>query len=819
MSVNQLIVLLFLFSVGPQVSRANELDFTRDVRPIFSENCFHCHGFDAKARKADLRMDDETSAKKFITPGDAAKSELLQRLETDDPEELMPPKKSHRSLTQTQIETVRQWINQGARWGGHWAFQPVPQVEKNFAGQNPVDFFVDQKLARENLSPNLRADRHILIRRASLDLTGLPPTPREVKAFLEDKSGDAWEKVIDQLLASPRYGERMAWDWLDVARYGDSNGYQGDRERSMWPWRDWVVSAFNRNLPYDQFTVWQLAGDLLENATEEQILATGFCRNHMINGEGGRIAEENRVDYVFDMTETMATVWLGLTLNCCRCHDHKFDPLTQKEYYQLTAFFNQTPVNGGGGDPQTQPVLTVATEQQKAKEKELAARFEEARKAEAAWFKMIAPKQAEWERTYQADKGDAAIISAIQIPSDKRTKEQAKLVRDAFRATDPLLTEDFASSAAAAKAALDAHQQTIPKVMVMGDMSTPRKTYLLNQGLYDSPRDEVQAAVPAFLSQLDETRPANRLALARWLVSIDHPLMARVTINRFWQMIFGTGLVKTVEDFGVQSEYPVHPELLDWLAGEFMASGWDLKHLLRTILTSETYQRSSHLASPDQFDRDPLNRLLARGARFRMPSWMIRDQALAVSGLRNPAIGGPGFNGYQPPGIWEEATFGNKKYIQATGDDLYRRSLYVFWRRIVGPTVFFAAGKRQVCEVQIARTNTPMHALTTLNDVTYVEAARHLAEVAMKAATNDTERFALISHRVLARDPGNRELDIWRRNLARNRTRFRDAEPDAKALLKIGGSKRDESLNPSEHAAWTNFCLMLLNLDETLNKE
>lgn len=980
---------------------SEELDFTRDVRPILSENCFHCHGPDPKARKGDLRLDEEVDVKRdrdgyaVVVPGDADASELFVRLVSHDEDDVMPPSDSNRSLTEAEINTVKRWIENGGKWGEHWSFTSVVRPEIGDEAGHPVDALVARVHEAEGIAPTAQADRRTLIRRASLDLTGFPPAPDRVESFLKDSSPAAWEKVVDELLDSPAFGERMAWDWLEAARYADSNGYQGDRERTMWPWRDWVVRAFNENKPFDEFTIEQLAGDLLPDATEDQILATGFNRNHMINGEGGRIAEENRVDYVMDMAETAGTVWMGLTFNCCRCHDHKFDPLTQQDYFSLTAFFNQTPVTGGGGDPQTKPVLAVPSPEQKKREAELRAVYDEAISKLSAIARKVQPGQREWELkqnggtdwqalvpvsataihqkltpqvdhsilatggahpkdTYtiefrggdkvvralrlealqnpdftnggkglsrsnsgnfvlteieitangepvkiasskasfeqrsfrisnaydgrastgwavfegkgvvtpheavfvlekpvpanaewrvvlrhdsryeshsigrprlstthegapKIEKENAEYFQALRTDPDKRTKEQAALVGKTYRNSIPdYLAQKEVSDAA--KKRLDAHLATVPKVMVMADMEKPRETFILDRGLYNQPGETVPAAVPAIFDPLPEGGKADRLALAKWLVDRENPLTARVTVNRIWQTLFGVGLVKTVEDFGVQSEYPKQSELLDWLSAEFMESGWDMKHLLKTILTSETYCRDSAIDSPSAYENDPENRLLARGPRFRMPSWMIRDQALAASGLLNTRMGGASVNGYQPPGIWEEATFGNKKYKQATGDDLYRRSLYIFWRRIVGPTMFFDAAKRQICEVKTLRTNTPMHALATLNDITYVEAARALAERVTKEAKPE-QRLDYLGMLALARTPTDDEKAIWQRALDRARKTFSAAPEKAEAFLKTGDSERDEALPAVEQAALAHVCLMVLNLDETLTKE
>jgi hypothetical protein len=691
---------------------AEPVNFSREVLPVLSDRCFYCHGPDEKHRKADLRLDDEPAAKAVgkngaaIVPGAPEKSLIIQRMLSKDPDELMPPPEAHKDLTPAQIATLQRWIAEGAPWGKHWAFTPLLRPVVKEPG-NPVDALVGATLKREGLDFSPEADPRALLRRASLTLTGLPPTPGEMAGWLADTSPPAWEKQVDRLLASRAYGERMAWDWMEAARYADSNGYQGDNDRTMWPWRDWVVKAFNRNMPWDEFTIWQLAGDLLPNATDEQKLATAFLRNHAINGEGGRIPEENRVDYVFDMTETTGTVWLGLTFNCCRCHDHKFDPLTNRDYYSLTAFFNQTPVDGGGGDAQTPPVLRIPPADEPQRLAEADKSLTEKRQSLDTARKAAEARRPAWEKQILTDAGaartagqpgpDAALVEILRLAPGQLNDGQRKSLTTAWEAAEPAV-------AALAKevSELENRRRNIgnegPKVMVMADQEILRKTFILSHGLYNKPVGEVPAALPGFLATLPPEAPRNRLGLAQWIVSPGNPLTARVTVNRFWQMLFGTGLVKSSEDFGVQSEFPVHPALLDWLAAEFRDSGWSVKQLLRLILTSNTWKQSSRV-TPALLERDPFNKLLARGPRFRLPSAMIRDQALASSGLLRPMDGGWNVNPYQPDGIWEEATFGNKKYERSKGDDLHRRSLYTFWRRIAGPTMFFDTGSRLVCSV------------------------------------------------------------------------------------------------------------------------
>ena len=823
-AVRSLLLLGVIGTACGSIEAAPPIDFSRDVLPILSDACFQCHGPDEKKREADLRLDEEASTKRMhddiaaVVPGKSGSSELIRRLLSNDPDVRMPPPKSQRKLNAAEIETLRRWIDEGAVWGGHWSFRPIvrppvpPLVDGASPALNPIDAFIQSRLEREKLKPSAEAPAATLARRATLDLTGLPPTDLE--------PGESYERLVERLLASPAFGERMAWDWLDAARYADSNGYQGDGERTMWPWRDWVVESMNRNQPYDEFTVWQLAGDLLPNATVEQKLATGFCRNHAINGEGGRIGEENRVDYVMDMTETTGTVWLGLTFNCCRCHDHKFDPLANRDYFGMFAFFNQTPVDGGGGNPQTPPVVEFATSEQRSLLTQWGSTIQVASQEldqfEATFFARPEGKTAaESEAAKSLPDSQKAALKQAAIG---RNRNQLAEFEKQFEKSAP----DYLKLVRKLRESIDNRDgisRAIPRVMVMAELPQPRQTFLLDKGLYDKRGAVVTASVPAKLPRMAEGSPLNRLGLAQWVTATDNPLTARVTVNRIWQQFFGIGLVKTAEDFGVQGQAPVHPELLDWLAAEFIASGWDVKGLCRLIVTSATYRQSSK-ATSELIERDPENRLLARGARYRMPAWMIRDQALAVSGLLVGSIGGAPVKPYQPTGVWEEATFGGKSYRPDSGSSLYRRSLYTFWRRIVAPTMFFDSGSRQFCTVKQLRTNTPLHALLTLNDVTFVEAARVLAQrVLTTADSTPAARLNFAINSVLARSPSPAESEVLSASLARLTQEFK-ADPDsAKKLLALGESKRNEQLDAVEHAAWTGLCLAILNLDEAVTKE
>ncbi|MDA0767679.1 MAG: PSD1 and planctomycete cytochrome C domain-containing protein [Verrucomicrobia bacterium] len=755
----------------PGLLAEEPVDFNDHIRPLLSDRCFTCHGFDANAREADLRLDTPEGAfgkrekgDPAIVPGKPNASPLWQRVIASDPDDVMPPPDFLRQLSTEEKKLIKRWIEEGANYEPHWTFVPVEKPEVDPAQGHPVDQLVTRRLNKEGLTLSKQADKHTLARRLSFDLRGLPPTPRELENFLNDSSPEAWNKLVDLYLADPAFGERMAWPWLEAARYADTNGFEGDRDRTMWPWRDWVIEAFNKNLPYDDFTTWQIAGDLLPDPTYEQQLATGFLRNHSINGEGGSIPEENRVNYVMDMAETVGTVWMGLTFNCCRCHDHKYDPLTQKEYYGLTDFFNQTPVDGSGGNAQTPPVL--------------------------------------------------AALSATQRATEETLTEELQ----AIRATVP----DNPTRATAIEKQLGDLRKNAPKVMIMADRQERRQTHILAIGSYEAPGQEVSALTPAFLPPLQRDRPdqpANRLDLARWLVSPEHPLTSRVTVNRLWQELFGIGLVKSPEDFGVQSEIPVHPALLDWLAADFMEHDWDFKHLIRTIVTSNTYRQSAEVSST-LLERDPANRLLARGPRFRLPFWMIRDQALAVSGRLIAQQGGEPVKPWQPPGLWAEATFGYKRYTPDTGDKIRRRSLYTFWRRISAPPMFFDSAKRERCEVGSNRTNSPLHALATLNDPLYAEAARALAARAVTESSPDpATALSRAFNILLARTPGQAERAILLANFEDAKALFAASPADAEAFLSIGETPRHPDLDTISHAALAVVCLSLLNTDEALTKE
>jgi hypothetical protein len=1009
-----------LLLLTPAAFAAPPLSFNRDIRPILSDKCYLCHGPDAGNRNIPLRLDSEGAARRAIVPGKPEQSLLIARISAEKPALRMPPVHSGLKLSAGEIEMLRHWIAQGAQWEKHWSFLPPkrpepPAVRNTTWVRNPIDRFVLARLEKEGLQPSADASRTTLLRRATLDLTGLPPTPAEVDAFLKDPSPKAYEKALDRLLASPRYGERMAAPWLDAARYADSNGYQYDGERVMWRWRDWVIEAFNRNQPYNQFVLEQIAGDMLPNATMEQVMATAFNRNHRGNTEDGIIPEEYRIEYVVDRVETTSTVFLGLTLGCARCHNHKYDPFTQKEFYRIFAYFNNVPELGRamkyGNSPPLIPAPTKAQQDQLASlnqqinalkqrlasqeslivagqqewERKLAEKaplfwninsgletwfpfdhaanatpglrgnaglFDGANSADfagaapydiddafslAAWIRPDADTGAVFSRMADTPRGkgiglylkqgklhfhltsnyddDVIRIDAKQrIPSGgwhhvavtydgsvsaagvklyldgrpvETTVDQETLYRPFRNAGRPfreplrigagggkenrfrgaidevvsysrtLSAEEIAVLAIPASlnevasrrqrsaaeqlllrwrylesstdwAALqqlerdrERLQRTFPTVMVMAEMDSRRATHVLQRGAYDKPGEKVEPGVPEALHPFPAGAPNNRLGFAQWLVSEANPLTARVAVNRFWQMYFGTGLVKTVEDFGVQGEWPSHPELLDWLATEFMRTGWDVKAMQKLILSSATYRQSSR-ATPELAQRDPDNRLLARGPRFRMPAEMIRDQALYAAGLLNERLGGPSVKPYQPEGLWAELTMQDSDYVRARGPDLYRRGLYTFWKRTVAPPMMvnFDSATRESCVVVESRTNTPLQALNLMNDVTFLESARQIATRMFREAGKDADsRLAHGFLLITGRRPEKAELAVLRQSLNYHLDYFATDAARAAKYLAQGDSPVEANLNQAELAAYASVASLLLNMDEAVTKE
>jgi Protein of unknown function (DUF1553)/Protein of unknown function (DUF1549)/Concanavalin A-like lectin/glucanases superfamily/Planctomycete cytochrome C len=1063
--VRSALILLFCASAlnAAETGLPDKIDYGRHIRPILSNACFSCHGPDAESRKAGLRFDVREiaiaaleSGSVAIVPGKGDQSELVERINSTDPDVVMPPPGSNKDLSERDKQLLRRWIDEGAEYHKHWSLvtpkaQPLPSVKQTDWPRNGIDHFVLARLENEGLAPAAEAERAVLLRRLTLDLTGLPPTPAEIEAFLSDTSSDAYEKVVDRLLTSPRYAERMAMSWLDLARYADTHGYNNDGERIQWAWRDWVINAFNTNMPYDQFITEQLAGDLLEGATPQQKLATAFSRNHVITSEGGIIDEEYRVEYVADRVHTTATVFLGLSMQCARCHDHKFDPLTQREYYGFFSFFNNVPEGAlqYNQNPAALPVVEAASPLDAVLRERLSreiARLDERRQAHES---RIAEPLARWEESartaglpepaikptasFPLDEGEGAVIrdsvnagrtaaivgtarwsegrggtmqhgtaqsaaggwgkalefdgqtyvelgDAVALEHDKPftisawifplSLEPGTVVSkmdqiDAFHGFDLIIEQgrpamhlihhwpddglkviaapmtlgawhhvvvsydgsskaagftfyidgapapveivndklqnsiattkplcigrrttsepflgriadlDFYSTAlkadgikqlAAQQALADVHkilalpaadrlagqQQLVrqyylasvdtehqaiaadldrekkklaappPATMVMEEMSPPRQAFLLKRGAYDQPGEPVTPHVPAVLPPLPDGAPANRLGLARWLVDPGHPLTARVAVNRQWQIYFGNGIVETVEDFGSQGSWPTHPELLDWLALQFVGSGWDFRGLQKLIVTSATYRQSSR-ADAGAHERDPKNLLLARGARFRLPAEMVRDNALAISGLLVDEIGGPSVYPYQPDGLWQDISVEHQAvYRRETGANLYRRSMYTFWKRTCPPPglATFDAPDRETCLIRRARTNTPLQALVLMNDPTYVEAARKLAERVLTAGGDTPETRLDYAFRLATARPARAvDTDALKPLLSQATERFRAAPEQAQNLLRAGASEVNGSLDPAELAAWTVVGSVILALDETITKE
>jgi hypothetical protein len=874
-SIKATLALSALFGLSLPANAAEPLDYNRDIRPILSQNCFYCHGMDEKRRQAGLRLDvGEAAIKKLdsgeraIVPGDLAKSEAIRRILASDDNDRMPPKDSNRQVTAPQIELLKQWVREGARYEPHWAFvkpvrRPLPAVKAKSWPRNEIDYFILARWEKAGLKPSPEANKETLIRRVTLDLTGLPPTPAEIDAFLADRSPSAYEKVVDRLLASPRYGERMAVQWLDFARYADSNGFQEDGSRTMWPWRDWLIGALNRNMPFDQFTVKQLAGDMLPNATLDDKIATGFNRNHRTNNEGGSIDEEWRVETVIDRVETTSQVWMGLTMGCARCHDHKFDPITQKEFYRFFAFFNNVPETGkgGGGGANTPPVMKAPQPGQAAQLKELEKAVAAAQEKVFAVEKdALADAQEEWEEAVLRDgktapprplaekkaampkkktlktsvsprplpspKPEAVpepIMAIVVTEAEKRTPQQKKQLLDYCRprlggpiaAADQELIKD--------RQARDALVAAIPEMMVMVEMPKPRDCFVLLRGQYDQHGEKVEAGLPSMLPPMPKGEPMNRLGLARWLTSPDNPLTSRVWVNRTWERFFGTGLVKTTENLGSQAEYPSHPELLDWLSTEFIRRKWDMKAMTRLVVTSATYRQAS--ASTAALLRiDPENRLLAFGPRFRFSGEMLRDQALSLGGLLVEKIGGPSVRPYMPPGIWDETSvYGDlRNYQPEPGPSLYRRTLYTIWKRTAAPptSVLFDAPTREICTVKRSRTDTPLQALVVLNETTYVEAARKLGERMMAEGGSTPESRLKYGFRLAtARWPREGELKLLVDGLKADLARFQKDPESARKLISYGNSIPSPRFKPEELAAYTLAGNVYLNLDEVLNHE
>lgn len=1031
-----------LWIVSVTVQAEEPLSFNRDIRPILSEHCFQCHGPDAQQQQGGLRIDKREAAvepadsgKIAIVPNDPTTSELIARITSTDADLQMPPPSTGKPLSEAQVQSLRRWIEQGAKYEGHWAFLPpskptVPLVELEQEYRNPIDRFLLAKLQSQGMGFSSRATKETLLRRVTLDLTGLPPTLEELDDFLADSSEDAYEKVVDRLLNSPHYGEQMALPWLDLARYADSNGFQVDSSRQQWPWRDWVIDAFNKNMPFDQFTIEQIAGDMLENATLDQKVASGFQRNHRLNGEGGIIAEEWRVETVIDRLETTGLTWMALTFNCCRCHDHKYDPISQREFYSLFAYFNNVAESGTlqGESRNTEPVIAVPTnehrDQLKGLETELQTSIsaleianakiaEEMVPWEAELMKAIAADQPTWRtlsatavtaqsgatlarqadgsylasgpnpnhdiyeitssiapgpltgillecfpdaslpqqslgrypngnfvltrleievtqgsdakpmigkvvraeadysqkgweigNTIGGDPGKGWAVDGpsrkeicramflletpIEILADSQLKirlvqqtlgqhnigrfrlASTSLPKDAVAINGPQVPDSLKNLLAiraedrneAQRKELEEYyrksgngpyhvafrkieevrkriaevEAKLPTVMVMKEIEKPRDAFVLIRGEYDKRGEKVEASLPKVLPPMRESDPNNRLGLARWIADRNNPLTARVWVNRMWEKFMGNGLVKTTENFGSQSEWPSHPELLDWLALEFMdptwtlrvgqqpAHSWDIKALQKTIVMSFAYQQSASLAGKERLvELDPDNRWLGRGPRFRLSGELLRDQALQVSGLLTEKVGGPSVRPYMPDGVWDETSvYGDlRNYRHDQDNNLYRRSLYTVWKRTAAPPtmLLFDAPNREICTVKRSRTNTPLQALSLLNEVTFVEAARKLGQRMLTHSSESPEEKLRYGFRLAtSRNPSDRELrvlvDSWKEDVA-----YYSENPEQAEELRKFGESKSENFNPAQLAAFTLAGNVLLNLDEVITRE
>lgn len=738
------------------VAIPDSVDFSLHIKPILSDRCFACHGPDKNAIEGGLSLHKaedayaaigENKDRYAIVPGDLNKSELVNRILSEDPNLVMPPLESNLTLSTSEKELLKKWIEQGAVYKKHWAFVPpespsIPNIDNDSWSQNEIDKFVLQKLNDQGFTPSEQASKEQLIRRAFFSIVGLPPSAEQVTDFVNNTNPNAYERVIDSLLGTADYAEYMAADWMDVARYADTHGYQDDFERIMWPWRDWVIHAFNKNMPYDEFVTYQLAGDMLPNASKESILATGFNRNHKITAEGGVIPEEYRIEYVEDRTNTFGTAFLGLTLECSRCHDHKYDPVSQEEHFQLFSFFNNVDEDG-----------------------------------------LMANAQ------------------VIPKPFINISKEEANGVLDFVNMTNA--TEGV-------------------KVMVMQDMSKPRDAYVLNRGAYDQPTDQVYPNTPEAIMPFPEDLPKNRLGLAKWLFHEDNPLTARVSVNRIWQRMFGKGLVESSYDFGNQGALPSHPKLLDYLAIKYRTEGWDMKKMIKYMAMSTTFQQSSAI-SDEMREKDPENTYLARATRLRLGAEMIRDQALKLSGLLNPEIGGPSVKPYQPDGIWEETTGGGggstARYIQSEGKDLYRKSLYTFWKRTVPPPsmMTFDAASRDLCTVKRQETNTPLQALVLLNDPQLIEAARAMASKAL--VENSLQgQIEYIFQNATSRRPDTAEMDVLQKFYEDALAKIESGEIIPEEYLAIGEYEPEVSVSQETLTALSLTAQTIFNLDETITR-
>ena len=811
------------------------VDFNRDIRPILSENCYQCHGPDKNKRKAGLRLDTKEGLfgkARDVVPGKPEASDLYRRLVSDDREERMPKSASGKTLTARQIALVKRWIDQGAPYMGHWAWEkpvrpPVPAAEEPGFTRNAVDRFVLVRLREGGVRPSPEADRVTLIRRLSFDLLGLPPSPLEVAAFVADTSPGAYEKLVDRLLASPHYGERMAEHWLDLVRYADSIGYHSDNPMHVWPYRDYVINSFNANKPFDRFTAEQLGGDLMPNATAEQKVASCYNRLLQTTEEGGAQAKEYEAKYAADRVRNVSSVWLGATMGCCQCHDHKFDPFSTADFYALAAFFADVQEAAVG---RREAGMPLPTPQQAAALKQLDARVAALRAKLNTPTPELEAAQSRWECGLAAARAVFAPAVALAVPPDvraalafpaaKRTPAQRNVVVAHYRGLAPQLAPVRGELLAQERQKAEL-LKTVPTCLVT-TAGPPRTVRVLPRGNWqDESREPVVPAVPRTLPGLrtQSGRPT-RLDLARWITSPDNPLTARVFVNRLWKLAFGQGISRSLEDLGSQGEWPTHPELLDWLAVEFRDCGWDVKHMVRLLVTSATYRQSS-LPRYDLKEVDPYNRLLARQSRFRLDAETVRDTALSVSGLLDGSVGGPSVFPYQPAGYWVALNFPPREWQNDSGSRLYRRGLYTHWQRsFLHPSLLaFDAPSREECTVERPRSNIPQQALVLLNDRTYVEAARVLATRALKEGGPDIPaRLAWTFEAVLSRKPTNEEVSVLAGLYARHSREFAADRGAAQKLLGTGARPMPPGADVTEVAAWTSAARAVLNLHETITR-
>jgi hypothetical protein len=821
-------------ALAASVARAGEVpttvDFNRDIRPILSVSCYPCHGPDPNKRKADLRLDTREGAFRdlggyaAVVPGKPDESELYRRITAEDDLERMPPRTSAHPLSKAQVEILGRWIAQGADWKGHWSYikparPEVPTTGDDGFVKNAIDRFILAKLEERGMRPSPEADRVTLIRRLSFDLTGLPPTPEQVDAFVGDRSPDAYEALVDRLLASPHYGERMAACWLDLVRFADTTGYHGDNHRNVTLYRDYVIRAFNDDMPFDRFTVEQLAGDLLPGATDAQKVASGYNMLLMTTQEGGAQAKEYLAKYSADRVRNASTVWMGATLGCAECHDHKYDPFTTRDFYRFAAFFADLKERPVGAQEET----AMPSLEQAARLRQLDEQIAALRRTLATPTPELDADQVAWEASLIADPKEAeklpAKIARILNPESAERTDAAREELAAYYRSNvaPQLaaTRDDLADRERRKAEVD---RAIPRTLIATSVA-PRVIRILPRGNWlDESGPSVTPAMPAFLAPAaSEGRRATRLDLARWLVDRDNPLVARVFVNRLWKLAFGQGLVVTLDDFGAQGSRPTHPELLDWLATEFVDRGWEIKRMLRLMVLSGTYRQSSRADEPTR-QRDPDNAWLARQSRSRLDAEMVRDNALAVSGLLVPAIGGPSVRPYQPAGYWSHLNFPRREYQSDHGDGLYRRGLYTYWcRTFLHPSLrAFDAPTREECTVERRRSNTPIQALVLLNDPTYVEAARALAERVLREAGPDAaSRIDRASRLVLSRPARSEERSLLTALALKHREQYQ-ADPKAvDELIRVGEHPAPPRVDPAELAAWTSVARVLLNLHES----